>query len=95
MTAAAAATLLEFSDVHKRYGAHHALRGLSLSVPSGTVGLLGPNGAGKSTLMKVAARALAVRRRGRAVLGHDVRAQPSQIRARVGYMPERDATSSA
>ena len=29
-------SLLEFSDVHKRYGAHHALRGLSLSVPSGT-----------------------------------------------------------
>jgi ABC-2 type transport system ATP-binding protein len=24
------------------------------------------------------------------VLGHDVRAQPAQIRARVGYMPERD-----
>jgi ABC-2 type transport system ATP-binding protein len=82
-------TLLEFSDVHKRYGAHHALRGLSLSVPSGTVGLLGPNGAGKSTLMKVLLGLLPFDGSA-AVLGHDVRAQPAQIRARVGYMPERD-----
>jgi ABC-2 type transport system ATP-binding protein len=84
-----AATLLEFSDVHKRYGAHHALRGLSLSVPAGTVGLLGPNGAGKSTLMKVLLGLLPFDGTA-AVLGHDVRAQPAQIRARVGYMPERD-----
>ena len=89
MSEAAATTLLEFSDVHKRYGAHHALRGLSLSVPSGTVGLLGPNGAGKSTLMKVLLGLLPFEGNA-AVLGHDVRAQPSRIRARVGYMPERD-----
>ena len=89
MTAAATTTLLEFADVHKRYGAHHALRGLSLSVPSGTVGLLGPNGAGKSTLMKVLLGLLPFDGTA-AVLGHDVRSHPSQIRARVGYMPERD-----
>jgi ABC-2 type transport system ATP-binding protein len=86
---AAATTLLEFADVHKRYGSHHALRGLSLSMATGTVGLLGPNGAGKSTLMKVLLGLLPFEGNA-AVLGHDVRAQPSQIRARVGYMPERD-----
>jgi ABC-2 type transport system ATP-binding protein len=84
-----AGTLLEFADVHKRYGAHHALRGLDLSVPTGTVGLLGPNGAGKSTLMKVLLGLLPFDGNA-AVLGHDVRTQASQIRARVGYMPERD-----
>src|SRR5262249_25625244 len=89
MSDAATTTLLEFGDVHKRYGAHHALRGLSLSVPAGTVGLLGPNGAGKSTLMKVLLGLLPFDGNA-AVLGHDVRAQPTQIRARVGYMPERD-----
>ncbi|MGZ3426072.1 MAG: ATP-binding cassette domain-containing protein [Polyangia bacterium] len=89
MTAAATTTLLEFADVHKRYGAHHALRGLSLSVPAGTVGLLGPNGAGKSTLMKVLLGLLPFEGTA-AVLGHDVRTHPSQIRARVGYLPERD-----
>jgi ABC-2 type transport system ATP-binding protein len=88
-TTTAAATLLDFSDVHKRYGAHHALRGLTLSVPRGTVGLLGPNGAGKSTLMKVLLGLLPFEGTA-AVLGHDVRAEPTRIRARVGYMPERD-----
>jgi ABC-2 type transport system ATP-binding protein len=82
-------TLLEFSDVHKRYGQHHALRGLTLSVAAGTVGLLGPNGAGKSTLMKVLLGLLPFDGSA-AVLGHDVRRAPSLIRAGVGYMPERD-----
>lgn len=49
----AEATLFELSELHKRYGTHHALRGLNLSLPSGTVGLLGPNGAGKSTLVGI------------------------------------------
>src|SRR5262245_37419391 len=81
--------LFEFTDVHKRYGAQHALRGLSLSVPAGTIGLLGPNGAGKSTLMKVLLGLLPFD--GAAtVLGHDVRAEAARIRAAVGYMPERD-----
>jgi ABC-2 type transport system ATP-binding protein len=87
--AATTATLLEFADVHKRYGARHALRGLTLSVPAGTVGLLGPNGAGKSTLLKVLLGLLPFD--GAAtVLGHDVRAAAARIRAAVGYMPERD-----
>ncbi|MFI9560280.1 hypothetical protein [Nonomuraea endophytica] len=36
--------------LHKSFGDTHALRGLDLSVPKGTVcGVLGPNGAGKPT----------------------------------------------
>jgi len=81
--------LLEFADVHKRYAHRHALRGLSLTMPAGTIGLLGPNGAGKSTLMKVLLGLLPFE--GAAtVLGHDVRSEAARIRAGVGYMPERD-----
>jgi ABC-2 type transport system ATP-binding protein len=82
-------TLFEFSELHKRYGQHHALRGLTLSLPTGTVGLLGPNGAGKSTLLKVLLGLLPFEGSA-AVLGHDVRKEPLSIRAHVGYMPERD-----
>ena len=82
-------SLFELNDLHKRYGSHHALRGLSLSLPTGTVGLLGPNGAGKSTLMKVLLGLLPFEGTAQ-VLGHDVRNEPLRIRARVGYMPERD-----
>jgi ABC-2 type transport system ATP-binding protein len=46
---------LSITGLQKRYGAHHALRGVDLEIGEGElVGLLGPNGAGKSTLMKIA-----------------------------------------
>jgi ABC-2 type transport system ATP-binding protein len=46
---------LSIAGLEKRYGAHHALRGVDLEVGEGElVGLLGPNGAGKSTLTKIA-----------------------------------------
>ncbi|TWP46989.1 ABC transporter ATP-binding protein [Lentzea tibetensis] len=46
--------MIELTDVHAGYGRIEVLRGVSLSVPRGTVtALLGPNGAGKSTLVKV------------------------------------------
>jgi ABC-2 type transport system ATP-binding protein len=83
------APLIQLEDVHKRYGAFHALNGLTLQVPTGAVGLLGPNGAGKSTLLKLLLGLLPFEGSGQ-VLGHDVRSAPRRVRALVGYMPERE-----
>src|SRR5699024_5724939 len=48
--------LLTLSHVKKSYGKHVALRGVELTIPSGSCyGLVGPNGAGKSTLLKILA----------------------------------------
>jgi ABC-2 type transport system ATP-binding protein len=48
--------VLEVTDIHKRFGHTHALRGVSLSVEEGELfGLLGPNGAGKTTLLGILA----------------------------------------
>ncbi len=45
-------SVLELSDVSKRFGGLQALSKVSLSVAPGEVlGLIGPNGAGKSTLV--------------------------------------------
>jgi ABC-2 type transport system ATP-binding protein len=73
------------------YGAQWALRDVTIAFPRGAVGLLGPNGAGKSTLIK-ALLGLVKPDRGRLeVLGFDVARTPTEVRARIGYMPENDA----
>ena len=45
--------MLEIKDLHVYYGAIHAIKGISLKVPEGSiVTLIGANGAGKSTILK-------------------------------------------
>jgi ABC-2 type transport system ATP-binding protein len=46
--------VLELEQVEKSYGKIRALKGVSLSVPEGSVfGILGPNGSGKTTLLSI------------------------------------------
>ena len=45
--------MLEIKDLHVYYGAIHAIKGISMNVPDGSiVTLIGANGAGKSTILK-------------------------------------------
>ncbi|MGW7100780.1 ATP-binding cassette domain-containing protein [Streptomyces sp. NPDC054838] len=71
--------------LEKSYGKVHALRGLDLAVPEGTVcGLLGPNGAGKTTAVRVFTT-LTAPTGGRAlVAGHDVTRDPAVVRRAIG-----------
>ena len=49
-----ATSVLEISDLTKRYGKLTALAGLNLTLHDGTVhGLVGPNGAGKTTMLLI------------------------------------------
>jgi branched-chain amino acid transport system ATP-binding protein len=49
----AAAPLLEVRDLQVRYGAVHALKGISFAIEAGEIAtLIGANGAGKSTLLR-------------------------------------------
>ncbi len=67
----------------------HALRGVDLAVPHGTIfGLLGPNGAGKSTLINILA-GLVRKSDGRArICGIDIDDEPRAARASIGVVPQ-------
>lgn len=51
--------MLAFREIDKRFGATHAVKGVTIEVQEGSVlGLVGENGAGKSTLIKIASGVL-------------------------------------
>nr|WP_245878073.1 ATP-binding cassette domain-containing protein [Streptosporangium subroseum] len=63
------------------------LNGFDLQVPVGTVcGLLGPNGAGKTTAIRILTTLLRPDSGRASVAGFDVRAQPRQVRERIGLV---------
>ncbi|MEO1525731.1 MAG: ABC transporter ATP-binding protein [Planctomycetota bacterium] len=65
-----------------------ALKGISLTIPTGMYGLLGPNGAGKSTFMRILAT-LQDADQGSAKLGEiDILKQPHELRRVLGYLPQ-------
>src|SRR5919204_4861374 len=76
----------------KTFGSVHALEGLDVSVPEGTVlGLLGPNGAGKTTCVRILTTLLRPDR-GRVVVGGiDVLAHPQQVRRIIGLSGQNAA----
>jgi ABC-2 type transport system ATP-binding protein len=91
-TAVASGYAVRARGLVKRYGATTALAGIDLEVPTGTVtAVLGPNGAGKTTAVRILTT-LAEADEGEAtVAGFDVRAQPTEVRRRIG-LAAQDAT---
>lgn len=80
---------IELAGLTKRFGRTVAVDDLSLRIPRGsTFGLLGPNGAGKSTTIKMLLGMLSVTSGQARVLGVDVANDPTQVKQRVGYVPE-------
>lgn len=74
----------------KSFGEKIAVDNLNLRVDRGEIfGFLGPNGSGKSTTIKMLC-GLLTPTDGRAVVsGIDVSRDPEQIRAKIGYMPQK------
>ncbi len=65
----------------------HAVRGISLEIDAGElVAVLGPNGAGKTTTMRMLTTLIAPTSGTATVAGHDVVAEPAQVRRQIGYV---------
>lgn len=74
------------TGLHKRYASHHALRGLDMEIPHGSLfGLLGPNGAGKTTFIRIANRILDADEGRIELFGAPLGPDTTQ---RIGYLPE-------
>ncbi|AUY50590.1 ABC transporter ATP-binding protein [Streptomyces sp. CB01881] len=83
-------TVIKTDGLTKRFPRVTALDQLTVEVEPGVVGLVGANGAGKSTLIKILLGLAPATSGTGQVLGLDIATQGSQIRERVGYMPEHD-----
>ncbi|HET9929638.1 MAG TPA: ABC transporter ATP-binding protein [Polyangiaceae bacterium] len=82
--------MIQIQELYKYYGDRRAIGPLSIEVNKGEiVGLLGLNGAGKTTTLRVLACDLMPTSGTVKVGGFDVVANPDEVRARVGYLPDR------
>ncbi|TMR24270.1 ATP-binding cassette domain-containing protein [Nonomuraea turkmeniaca] len=69
-----------------------AVRGIDLDVEAGRlVAFLGPNGAGKSTTLRILTTLLPPTSGTATVAGHDVARDPAGVRARIGYVGQRNS----
>ena len=81
---------ISVQNIHKRYGAKEAVKGVSFEVDKGELfGLIGPDGAGKTTIFRILTTLIKPDGGEASVLELDVVDGYRQIRKRVGYMPGR------
>jgi ABC-2 type transport system ATP-binding protein len=84
--------VIEADALHKRFGTVHALTGVDLAAPAGTVlGLLGPNGAGKTTAVRILTTLCPPDRGWARVGGFDVVGQAPQVRSVIGLAGQQAA----
>lgn len=81
--------VLELKNVSKHFGSLEVLKGLSFSVPEGSVfGFIGKNGAGKTTTMKMILGFLPVSGGEINVCGEPVSFGASRTNRFIGYLPD-------
>jgi ABC-2 type transport system ATP-binding protein len=81
--------MIEVANLSKRYGDLSAVRNVSFTAAPGQIlGFLGPNGAGKTTTMRIITCFLPATSGTVRVAGFDVFEQSTEVRRRIGYLPE-------
>jgi ABC-2 type transport system ATP-binding protein len=83
------------AGLRKSFGDTVVLDGIDLNVPTGTIfSLLGPNGAGKTTTIKILSTLISADGGTAEVAGHDVAAEPDQVRAAIGVTGQFSAVDN-
>lgn len=82
-------SVITFNKVSRRFGDKHALKNISIDIPTGGVfGLVGVNGAGKTTLIKHVLGLLRAKQGSVNVFGLNPAQHPEKVLAKIGYMSE-------
>ena len=80
---------IQVKEISKSYSDIHALKGLSMEIPAGTLfGILGPNGAGKSTLIKILATLIEPDSGDISINNINLIKNSRQIRELIGYVAQ-------
>lgn len=81
--------MIEIRHLTKKYPGKLAVDDISFTINRGEIlGLLGRNGAGKSTTMNIITGCLSPTSGNVVLDGHDITAEPEQVKRRIGYLPE-------
>jgi len=81
--------MIEVANLSKRYGDLAAIRDVSFTAGDGQIlGFLGPNGAGKTTTMRIITGFMPATSGTVRVDGFDIFEQSTEVRRRIGYLPE-------
>ena len=84
------APLIQASGVYRYFGSICAVSDFNLELHEGEVlGLLGPNGAGKTSTLQMLSGNLAASAGSVSIAGYDLKEQPKQAKAQLGYLPEQ------
>ena len=81
--------VIQAQNVRFSYGSHPLFKGLSFTLPAGSItGLLGKNGEGKTTLLKLLSGLLLAKGGSLTVLGHSCGERSVSLLQEVYYLPE-------
>ncbi|WP_313072841.1 ABC transporter ATP-binding protein [Lacrimispora sp.] len=81
--------MLEIKNLWKKFGKFHALNGLDIMIPQGSLyGFVGPNGAGKTTTIKIMTGLLSADSGQVLINGRDVTGGLEDLKLSIGYVPD-------
>lgn len=88
--------VISIANLEKSYqngkAINKVLKGIDIDIkPGQIIGYIGPNGAGKSTTVKILCGLLNEFNGDVSILGMDLRTQATEIKKRIGYIPENAA----
>jgi ABC-2 type transport system ATP-binding protein len=85
------APVISLEDLSVNFGGRPILKSLRGELRGRAIGLLGPNGAGKTTLIHTLLGFHPASSGTAHIFGRDISIDANQIKALIGYMPERDS----